>query len=113
MNEDKVIKICQGLINYLKKTSSLNLLPNVIKELKEKQKKLQDSVEVFSAVPLDAQEIKETKEALKRLFKKPLIIINRVNPHLLGGIKIKFHDKVIDNTILGRIKDLEGKIVQK
>jgi F-type H+-transporting ATPase subunit O len=113
MTEQKVKKICQGILSYLKKTGNLNLLPEIIRQLRLTQKSLNKTVEVISAIPLEPEEKENLEKNIQKIFGRPLKIENKVNPSILGGLKIKFQDKVIDASLLASLQDLEAKIAQK
>ena len=52
--------------------------------------------------------IKELEDSLSLKQKQTVSIINRIDPTLISGIKIRFEDKVIDGSMKSRIQNLRS-----
>lgn len=61
---------------------------------------------------LESSQLDEIIKQLETQTGKNVIIKQIINPQLIGGIKINYHDKVIDNTIVNKLKKLE-KVIKK
>lgn len=70
-------------------------------------------VDVISAqtIPNDKQE--ELSNTLQTKFKKQIILIERVQPSLIGGIRLEFQGKVIDQSINTQVQRLHQSISRK
>lgn len=70
-------------------------------------------VDVISAqtIPNDKQE--ELTNTLQTKFKKQIILIERVQPSLIGGIRLEFQGKVIDQSINTQVQRLHQSISRK
>ena len=62
----------------------------------------------YSVNPLTKEEIKELESSLSLKQKQTVSIINRIDPTLISGIKIRFDDKVIDGSMKSRIENLRS-----
>ena len=62
----------------------------------------------YSVSPLTKEEIKELESSLSLKQKQTVSIINRIDPTLISGIKIRFDDKVIDGSMKSRIENLRS-----
>jgi F-type H+-transporting ATPase subunit b len=68
-----------------------------------------DSAEVTSALPLDPEEESTVRqEVLSRIGAKQVAF--RVDPAILGGLVIKVGDKVMDNSVAGRLEGLRQNL---
>lgn len=65
---------------------------------------------VQSAVPLSADELGEIKKWFQDFYKLKAEIETSVRPELLGGIVIYFDDKVVDGSILSKLKTIKQSI---
>jgi F-type H+-transporting ATPase subunit delta len=62
----------------------------------------------YSVTPLTKEEIKELESSLSLKQNQTVSIINRIDPTLISGIKIRFDDKVIDGSMKSRIENLRS-----
>jgi F-type H+-transporting ATPase subunit b len=68
-----------------------------------------DSAEVTSALPLNPEEESTVRqEVLSRIGAKQVAF--RVDPAILGGLVIKVGDKVMDNSVAGRLEGLRQNL---
>jgi len=65
------------------------------------------SVEVESAFPLSAEEQNELNARLSREFGSMANVSWSVNQGLIGGLRIRIGDKLLDSSIEGRLRRLE------
>jgi ATP synthase, F1 delta subunit len=85
--------------------------------VKEYQHLLNQSVGIFagtinSVEPLTDIQLSNFEEKTGKLLRKNVKLINKLDPSILGGVKIFIEGKVIDATIRKRLQDLEGSIKQ-
>jgi len=64
------------------------------------------SVVVESATPLTATEGQQVSQGLSKDYGHNLTIEYRTNPELLGGLRIKVGDDVLDGSVKGRLDRL-------
>jgi F-type H+-transporting ATPase subunit b len=64
------------------------------------------TAEVASALPLTEAEQASIRKEVGRKAGAEVPVAFRVDPDLLGGVKIRVGDRVVDGTVAGRIEDL-------
>jgi F-type H+-transporting ATPase subunit delta len=64
------------------------------------------AVTVESAVALDAAERQKVEAGLTKDYGNKLTIEYKINPELLGGLRIKVGDDVLDGSVQGRLDRL-------
>ena len=71
-----------------------------------------DTVEVIveTAVPLSADQEKAIAQLLKQSIGVNAILRNVINEKLIGGLKLKIHDTIIDSSVFGKIFRLKERI---
>jgi F-type H+-transporting ATPase subunit delta len=112
-SEEKGMKTAaSGLVDYLKKHHQIKMLPQILVELEEAASKSGIiSAKVYSAKPLSDSVNKELADSIKEQSKaREVHIKNIIDKELIGGIKIVFQDKIIDQTIKNRINQLRIKL---
>ncbi|MGI6732092.1 MAG: ATP synthase F1 subunit delta [Anaerovoracaceae bacterium] len=65
---------------------------------------------VYSVEPLTEDQLSSFEKNTGRLINKRVKLANKLDPSLLGGVKIIVDDKIIDASIRKRLQDLEGSI---
>lgn len=65
---------------------------------------------IISVEPLTDQQLKDFEEKAGKLLRKNIKLTNKIDPSILGGVKLFVEGKVIDATIRKRLQDLEGSI---
>ncbi len=66
---------------------------------------IEDAV-VTSAVPLKDDSFDQLKKRLESLTGKKILLKQKVDPDVLGGIKVELEDRLYDGTVKGRLKEL-------
>ena len=65
------------------------------------------SAEVITAVPLDAAQIDGLKTALRASLGKDPEITTRVDPAILGGVKVRVGSRLYDASLKSRLDSLK------
>jgi F-type H+-transporting ATPase subunit delta len=80
---------------------------------KDRANKLKGIVkaEVESAIPLSSKKIGHLMKRLEEIFKKKIEVETKVIPSIIGGIKVTVGSKVIDITIVNRLKRLKERLL--
>lgn len=98
----------KNLIRLLLKNGRLGLLPVIaaqFEKLKAEQSGMLEA-EVISAFPLSAEQQKEMVGLLEKRFDRKVTTRVRVDPELIGGVKINAGDVVIDASVRGQLDNM-------
>ncbi len=68
--------------------------------------------EVITAFPLEEGEKRELEEALKGILKKEVILEAKVDPEIIGGVKIKIGDYIWDGTLKSQLEKFKEIIIK-
>ena len=65
---------------------------------------------VVSAIPLEEDKVREIQETVSRLMRKEVTLHNKIDPQIIGGIKIFVEDKTIDASVQTRLKIMKDRL---
>lgn len=102
----------QNLLRLLVENDRLSVLPEIATlyhQMKSKHDGAID-VEVVSAFALKPAAEKELATALKKKLGREVNIISSKNPALIGGVKIRAGDMVIDGSVAGAVSQLANEL---
>ena len=68
---------------------------------------------VYSAMPLSEKEVDHISKSISEVEKMPIELINKVDPTLIGGIKVVINDHVYDGSIKHQIEDMRLSLLKK
>ncbi len=90
-----------------------NALPEVAEQLTKLSDDQQGLVRasVTSAVPLSEAYLSQLKEKLERATQRRVILEERQDPSLIGGVITKLGDNILDSSVAGRLAALERKLL--
>lgn len=103
------------LVNFLKILCERNLLREYEGCVEEFTKRynadhgIAEAV-VTSAVELSDSQKKALKEKLEKTSGKSVSLVTKVNPSLVGGLKVELEGVELDGTVSGRLNDISKKI---
>jgi len=66
----------------------------------------------FSAVPLSEEDLSRLEKAVGRSLKKKASLVNRVDPALIGGVKVAIAGKVYDGSIARKLSELRKSLIE-
>ena len=67
-----------------------------------------EKVEVFSAVALSSVQSRKLEKTLEEKLKKKILLVNVVDPQVLGGLRIKYGSSMIDDSLESKLYRLES-----
>lgn len=105
---DQLDEQAKNLIRVLLENGRLALLP-VIAEQFEKLKAEQSGeleAEISSAFPLTEAQTGEMVGLLEKRFGRKVLAQVKVDPELIGGVKINAGDVVIDASVIGQLQNM-------
>jgi len=66
----------------------------------------------YSAVALSGEEMLRLEEAVGKTLKKKVSLVNRVEPSLIGGVKVAIAGKVYDGSIARKLSELRKSLIE-
>lgn len=103
-----------NLLKLLCRRSALNLAGGALEQFKDllyEQRGILP-VEAVSAVPLTPVQQEALRDKLAAKTGKTILLENRVDPSVLGGIKLRYEGKELDGTAAGRLAALRRTLTQ-
>ncbi|MBI5754154.1 ATP synthase F1 subunit delta [Candidatus Peregrinibacteria bacterium] len=109
-NDSKVAsQKIQNLLKLLTKRKQSKLIKQLPAAFKNIWLKMHNKMEVtvILAENPSKEEIKDIEKLLSSAFNKEVLISTRINPEVIGGIKLEFDDSIIDNTVAAGLSKLK------
>lgn len=108
-------KIEVYLLNFLKILCEHRMLDEFEGCLKEYQERYDRDhgiarAVVTSAVPLTITQAQALKARLETMCGKTVVLSRKVQPSLIGGMRVELEGRLIDGTIAGRMSGLQKKL---
>ena len=84
------------------------LLGEIVREYQalELDSRGMNSLTITSAKPLEAAQLRDVVAQLEKIYGKKFEVTARVQPDLIGGLRILMGDRRVDGTIEGRFQEL-------
>ena len=113
MNKHRAEKVAGAIFNYLKKSGQLEVLEHLLKYTKKSSvaQILPKEAEITTAVKLTNQQLLDIKSSLSLTLGREIKVKNIVQTDIIGGIKIRIGDKVIDESIESKINLLRESLI--
>lgn len=105
MNDSKIKNIVEGFWQYLKKGDNLNLLPEILVELTHRMNAEGTLAIVFSSSVLSKKQEEKVIKIINSKFGIEHVQF-KVDEELIGGIKVKIGDEVLDLSLQNKLNDL-------
>ena len=107
---DPVTDLTTAIIELLKTKGQLELLPEIIDELRKEQELLYHEVVIESATELSENEISQLANVVTQKLGYQPAIVNRVDPDLLAGIRLRIGDQVVDISLKNRLEQIRNTV---
>ena len=112
--EGKVGRTVLGLLRVLVDKRREPLLGAIVAEFDDlvdtQQGRLQ--AEVISAQPLDPELAEALRTAMEQQTQRQVVILQRVDPNLIGGIRVSLGDTVVDGTVRRALSDMRQSLTR-
>lgn len=102
-----------GLIELLTQRRHLRMMPEIIQQflaLREASFGVL-SADVESALPLSEELRARLQQTLVRVTGHGVTMRVKLNPELLGGVRIRVGDRIVDGSIAGRLKQIREALL--
>lgn len=112
-NKKDATAVVENFLLYLKQHHYLYLLKDILAALKVLDDEAHNTlaVEISSAHPLHKETINVIDKYLQKHLNKDISIEETIDANLLGGLKIKYQDQVLDLSIKKQINNLNKSLV--
>ncbi len=92
----------------------LDYLPDMAEMYRKLSYELKGIEEVVavSAHPIDRELLDTLKNRLKKIINKEVKLEPEVNPEILGGVTLRFRDKIIDGSLKYNLKQLREELLK-
>lgn len=109
----KLSKLVFNLLMVLNDKRRSSILPAVCDAYRHKLTTKLGRQEVFisTAVPLEEAQRSTLREAAKRILGREPVLVERVDPELLGGLIVQAGDRQYDTSIKRRIRDMRSALL--
>ena len=64
-------------------------------------------VDLYTAVPLEAQDLESIKKRIQKALSKDPVLYSYTQPSMIGGIKLRIGDQLIDGSVSSRLRRLK------
>lgn len=108
----------QTFVNFLLVLKKHNRL-DIIRPVAAMYRQLRDEYHrrirtlVRSAVPLTDEERNEVKDMVQKHFNQQAVIVEEVDPELLGGVQIRIGDRQIDLSLRSRLFKIQQQMIER
>ncbi|MDD2655987.1 MAG: ATP synthase F1 subunit delta [Patescibacteria group bacterium] len=108
LNASDLDIVLKNFVGLLAKKHKIKQTNNIIAEFETILKKKQGIVEleVTSARDLDSEIIKKIKES----FGKEVFVQEKIDKNLIGGIRVKIEDKILDASVKTQLTNLKKSL---
>ena len=65
---------------------------------------------MVSAVALSEEQKESLIAKLEKLCRKKIILSEKIDPEVLGGLKVEVDGKTLDGTVSGRLKEIRKNV---
>lgn len=121
--ESALLKTFQGradetFVNFLlvlNKHGRLSLLRPVAAMYRELRDEYHNRVRVLvrSASPLTDQQRETVKEVASKRFNLQPVLVEQIDPELIGGVQLQVGDRLVDLSIRGRLNDIKNQLIER
>ena len=112
LSENQLSDVISSFVNVLVKNNDIKLVGKISEKF-EKYFNLQkgiEKIEISTAKKLDESEKKNILNKMESQLNKKVELEELVDPGLIGGLKVKYDDKLVDGSIKTRLSLLKSKI---
>ena len=111
LKSDNVESLAKSLWFELQRQKKLSNLDQLIAEVRRRKAREENRiiVEIFSSVELEEVEKNDINEKLEKKLDSKIMPRYKIDSSLLGGLKIKINDDVLDLSWRGKLEKIKDK----
>ena len=68
---------------------------------------------VYSTEPLNDSKLKEIEEVISKKLNRKVELKNKIDPRLIGGVKVVVHDHVFDGSLKYKLETMKEKLKER
>ena len=95
------------ILKSLPSHKAIQSLSEFLKALKRKER--EHTLYIETVIPLSPIQIRKTQKIVEKKVKITRVLI-KINPEILGGIKLRVGDEILDESVLGKINQVKEVI---
>lgn len=109
----RVSDLLLRFLHVLNRKTRLGILPGLAPAFRQalQHRRGQIEVEAHVAQPLDATQQADVAARLTQSLGRKVILRQIVNPDLLGGLKLRVGDEIVDGSVVAQLKIMREKMV--
>lgn len=102
----------RNFVGMLVENGRLTVLPEIAEQFHDLKNASEgsDDAEITSAFPLEGQQLADLVTALERKFGKKLQPTVTVDPSLIGGVRVRVGDEVLDSSVRARLAQMQATL---
>ncbi len=110
--EGKISEISLNFINTLLDENRFNIFRTIFEQFKKEVDEIKNKqrIDVTSAIELDEDQKKDLIEQLTKKLNKDVILNYEEDEEILGGLVVKYEDKVLDLSLKAKFDQLKQNI---
>lgn len=109
----RISDLTLGFLQIVNQKDRLNHLPAIVASFDEIVNHAFGRVEVdvYTAAPLDQEEMDTIKTRLQAVLGKPPVIHPYIEPTMLGGVKLQIGDQLVDASVAAELRRMRDRLV--
>ena len=118
-NAEKILKdFSPDVVNFIKiiiKHNRISYLEDILEAFNSLCNENQDIVEglIYSAFPLDESTLLKVKKKISQIENHEVDLIPRIDPSLIGGVKVVINSHVFDGSIKNQLEKMQIDLLGK
>ena len=118
-NAELILKgFANDIVNFIKiiiKHNRVNYLEDILEAFNSLCNETQDIVEglIYSAFPLEESTLQKIKNKISQIENHEVDLITRIDPTLIGGVKVVINSHVYDGSIKNQLEKMQIDLLRK
>ena len=118
-NAELILKgFANDIVNFIKiiiKHNRVNYLEDILEAFNSLCNENQDIVEglIYSAFPLEESTLQKIKNKISQIENHEVDLITRIDPSLIGGVKVVINSHVYDGSIKNQLEKMQIDLLRK